>query len=166
MEPSASSSTDSALLAKITERNVGVYRLVLGSVDRVKSKSSSKTAGLQEVISALKRMFRDVHSADPRLFVLYFAAKSWDGINASISTYASNRILQTIEAGLLRQYVFIYELLIALFLRHAISVLVSHVARQSTKQHAPDGHGALPSALVRVESTPPNFRGSRPGDDG
>ncbi|KAH6901350.1 hypothetical protein BKA70DRAFT_693813 [Coprinopsis sp. MPI-PUGE-AT-0042] len=115
MEPSASSSTDAALLAKITERNVGVYRLVLGSVDRVKSKSSSKTAGLQEVISALKRMFRDVHSVDPRLFALYFAAKSWDGINASISTYASNRILQTIEAGLLRH------------------VLVSHVARKSAQ---------------------------------
>ncbi|KAH6902076.1 P-loop containing nucleoside triphosphate hydrolase protein [Coprinopsis sp. MPI-PUGE-AT-0042] len=156
MKASSSSPIQSADL-KIEERYVGVYKLLLGNLSRVKTKKTDGgAADFWEATAALKRMFRDVYNTDRRLFALYLASKSWDGINASISTYASNRILQTIETGVVHRTNIVYDLVVALFLRHLVSVLVAQSAYHS-KQVRSDMRRAV-TAYFQVLLLEPNLR--------
>ncbi|KAJ2917467.1 hypothetical protein MD484_g2900, partial [Candolleomyces efflorescens] len=109
----------------IESQQLGVWRLLLASKKGIRP--SHYYEEFQTLAPYVIRLFSDVYTTAPRLFVLFLFLRIWQGLEEAFLTHLSTRILRAIELGLVRGQPFVAEIVWALGLRILCSALAGYM---------------------------------------
>ncbi|KAJ2934277.1 hypothetical protein H1R20_g2819, partial [Candolleomyces eurysporus] len=115
----------------IESHQLGVWRLLLASNKRMGPCRYYEE--FQTSMPYMIRLFSDVYTTAPRLFVPFVLFRIWGGFEEALFMHMTTRILRTIESGLIRGQPFVQEVLWALGLRVLCAALIAYMGWVSDK---------------------------------